>query len=539
MATATPPTPMPGLFEVPEIVDVRVPRRLARLGGRGRVLTTGVVLVFLLAVSAFIRSRTLSGELWFGEAGAIGLASHSFGSMFGAVHRAGAAPLYYVILHIWISLFGNGESATHLLSLLLGLISVPVAMWTGWSLAGQRAGIFAAVLFAFSSFLTRYAEETQPYELMVVLSLLATAGLVHGFVYRRRAYLWLFGACLALMLYTQGSALLYWAGAAAALVFVWRSSPEGRDGFVRDAALCFGIAALAFVPWLPATLSQIAHATNPFHYAPLMGATVPSQLLGSERVDVTLLVCVVIAVAPLCARARRATPEAAMFWVVIAIPAVALLMGRIVGFFMPIWAWRYFAPIVAPLLLLGALSTARARVVGALAIVFCVAFLANAGSFAPNYKSDMQDVAAEMNSYLHPGDLVVVSQPEQSPLAWYYLPAGLRWASTLGATQDPSVVNWMGAMGKLQNARPSTTLGPLVASLKPGQQLLYVRPLTEGVKNWKAEWSTLVRRRSAQWGQLLHDDTANGTLKPVATAPHNYRSACCVADSAVLYRKAS
>jgi hypothetical protein len=362
---------------------------------------------------------------------------------------------------------------------------------------------------------------------------------VHGFVYRRRAYLWLFGTCLALMLYTQGAALLYWAGAAAALVFVWRSLPECREGFARDAALCFGVAALAFVPWLPATISQIAHATNPWHYTPLMGATVPSQLLGSERVDVTLLVCVIIAVAPLCSRVRRHTPEAATFWVLIAVPAVALLMGRIVGFFVPIWAWRYFAPVVAPLLLLGAVAAARARVVGVIAIVFCVAFLANAGSFAPAYKSDMKDVAAEMYPYLHRGDLVVVGQPEQAPLAAYYLPAGLRWASTTGAVNDPTVMNWMGAMGRLQNADPPATLGPLVASLKPGQQLLYVRPLTEGAKNWEAAWAQLVRRRSAQWGHLLQDDRANGTLVPVATAPHNYRSACCVADSAVLYRKAS
>ena len=94
-------------------------------------------------------------------------------------------------------------------------------------------------------------------------------------------------------------------------------------------------------------------------------------------------------------------------------------------------------------------------------------------------------------------------------------------------------------MSRLQDADPRATLGPLVASLKPGQQLLYVRPLTEGAKNWKAPWTELVRRRSAQWGQLLQDDRANGTLKPVATAPHNYRSACCVADSAVLYQKAS
>jgi hypothetical protein len=293
------------------------------------------------------------------------------------------------------------------------------------------------------------------------------------------------------------------------------------------------------VPWLPAAIDQIAHATNPWHYTPLMGATVPSQLLGSERIDVTLLICVVIAVAPLFTRARRRTPDAAVFWALITIPAVALLVGRIVGFFVPIWAWRYFAPIVAPLLLLGALSAARARVVGVTAIIFCVAFLANAGSFAPAFKSDVKDVTAEMYPYLHTGDLVVLGQPEQAPLAWYYLPAGLQYASTMGRAGDPAVMNWMGAQGRLQAASPRATLEPLIASLKPGQQLLYVRPLTEGAKNWTATWAQLVRRRSAQWGQLLQADAANGTLKAIAIAPHNYRSACCVADSAVLYQKAS
>ena len=144
-----------------------------------------------------------------------------------------------------------------------------------------------------------------------------------------------------------------------------------------------------------------------------------------------------------------------------------------------------------------------------------------------------------MYRYLHPGDLVVIGQPEQAPLAWYYLPSKLRYASTMGPLSDPSVMNWMGAMGHLQDADPRAVVGPLVASLKPGQQLLYVRPLTEGAKNWSAAWPALVRRRSAQWGQLLQDEQAKGTLKTVATAPHNYRSACCVATSAVLYQKAS
>ena len=66
-----------------------------------------------------------------------------------------------------------------------------------------------------------------------------------------------------------------------------------------------------------------------------------------------------------------------------------------------------------------------------------------------------------------------------------------------------------------------------------------MRPLTEGVQNWKEPWTKLVRRRSAQWGQILSDDVTNGTLKAIAWAPHNYRGSCCVANSATLYQKAS
>jgi uncharacterized membrane protein len=398
--------------------------------------------------------------------------------------------------------------------------------------------VFAAVLFAFSSFLTRYAQETQPYALMVLFGLLATAGFIHAFVHRRRRYLWLFGAALALMLYTQGAAILYWFGAAVALVPVWRAS-EDRRAIARDAALCFGGAAIVYLPWLPTTIHEIAHSTAPWDYSPLLGATIPSQLLGSERVDVSLLVAVVIVVAPLLAPSRRRTPEALTFWALLVIPAAALVLARIGGFLVAIWAWRYLAPIVAPLLLLGGLATARARVVGVAAIVFCVAFLANPSSFAPSYKSDMQGVAAELGPLMHAGDVVVVAQPEQTPLAWYYLPGGLGYATPLGTVLDAGSMDWTDALSRLQDATPQATLAPLVASLRRGQQLLFVRPLTEGAKNWDGSWTQLVRRRAAQWGGILTADTANGTLRQVAAAPHNYRSACCIADSAMLYQKAS
>ena len=90
---------------------------------------------------------------------------------------------------------------------------------------------------------------------------------------------------------------------------------------------------------------------------------------------------------------------------------------------------------------------------------------------------------------------------------------------------------------KLKSTRPEPSLNRLLATVHVGQRVLFVRPLTEGAQNWQAPWTLWVRRRSAQWSQALTNDVSRGILKPVASAPNTYVGACCVADSAVLYRK--
>jgi hypothetical protein len=198
---------------------------------------------------------------------------------------------------------------------------------------------------------------------------------------------------------------------------------------------------------------------------------------------------------------------------------------------------RYFAPVLAPILLTAAWGLSRSGVVGAAALIASMLFLVNTSSFVPQYKSDMRDVSGELGAQMHRGDLVVTAQPEQIALMWYYMPSGLRYASTIGPVGDPRYMNWVNALDRLRAATPSRVLPPMIASLKPGQQLLYVRPLTEGAQSWEASWTQLIRRRAAQWGAILNEDVAKGILKAVGTAPHTYRGACCVADSAVLYTK--
>jgi mannosyltransferase len=526
-ATATPPRAP----AIPRVLDVHEPRWTRRYPGW---LVTGVFLAVLVGVSAFIRTRYITGQFWMDEAITTGIASHSLSAIPGILRHDGSPPLFYLLLHFWIRLFGASEAATHSLSLLFGLAAIPAGYWAGSSLFGRRAGLYAAVLFAFSTWLTEYAQETRMYELMALLGILATASFIHAFVYRRRRYLVMFALSEALMLYTHGWGIFFGIGAAVALIPIWLASQQ-RRALVRDAALAFVGAGVLFAPWLPNFIYQAGHTGAPWAPPPRFGAPVllSRDLLGGDRITIGLLLALLIGLGPVFTPRFRRTRERTLLWVLVALAGGTLLVAWLASQITPAFVSRYFAPVLAAIFLLAAWGAARAGIVGLAAIVLSVVFVVHVSSYTPAYKSDMRDVGGEMAPLLHPGDLVISGQPEQVPLAWYYLPRGLRYASVLGPVRDPTYMNWVFALKRLRAADPFVIAPRLLASLRPGQQVLFVRPLTEGVNNWKAAWTQLVRRRSAQWGQILSGDRQ---LVPVAWAPHNYRGACCVADSAVLYR---
>ena len=527
-ATTAPAPPVRG---VPRTFDLREPGWLQRLP---TWLTTGALLIVLTGLSAYVRTLFISGQFWMDEAITTGIASHPLSQIPSVLRQDGSPPLFYLLLHFWIQAFGASETATHVLSLLFGLLTIPVGMWAGWSLFGRRAGVMAAILFAFNAFLTRYAQETRMYELMGLLGLVATTAFIHAFVFRRRAYLILFAVAEALMLYTHVWGVFFGLGAAITLIPIWRATDD-RRALVRDAILAFGGAVVLFVPWLPNFVYQATHTGAPWAPPPRFGAPIliSRDLLGGDRITFVLLIAVIAGLAPFATRRYRRTREATLLWTLIVLPLATLAVAWLISQVAPAFVSRYFAPVLASLLLLAAWGCARSGLIGWVAIVLTVIFITHPSDYAPPYKSDMRDVGGEMAPLLRSGDLVISGQPEQLPLAWYYLPNGLRYANTLGPVSDPRHMDWVNALNRLKQAGPSATLAPLLASLKPGQRLLYVQPVTTIVSNWQAPWTQLVRRRSAQWGAILSDDPH---LKAIATAPHYYRPFCCVANSAVLYQ---
>jgi hypothetical protein len=522
---------------IPKVLDVREPAVLKRVPVWA---STAAILIVLTAISAYLRTHYITGQFWEDEAITTGIASHSLSAIPGVLRHDGSPPLYYMLLHVWMSVFGASESATHALSVVFGLLCIPAGTWAAWSLFGRRAGLYAAVLFAFSTFLTAYAQETRMYELMALLGILETAAFIHAFVYRRRGYLIMFAICQALMLYTHGWGIFFGVGTVLALIPIWYVSDD-RRGIVRDALLAYLGAGILFLPWLPNFIYQATHTGAP--WAPTIRFGVPvllsRDLLGSDRITVALLIAAIIGLAPLFTKRYRGSRDGTVMWSMIVLIAGTLIVAWLASQITPAFVARYMAPVLAGILLLAAWGAARSGVVGLVVIVLSVVFIVHISSYAVQFKSDMRDISGEMTPLLHRGDLVVNAQPDSTPLAWYYLPAGLQYASSIGPVKDPSYMDWVDALKKLQSSQPATTLDPLVASLKPGQQLLYVRPLTEGAMNWKAPWTQLVRRRSAQLGQILQDDVNTGALKQIAAAPHNYRGSSVLAYSAVLYEKVS
>jgi hypothetical protein len=85
-------------------------------------------------------------------------------------------PLYYLLLHYWRSLFGDGEVAVRLLSVLLGTLLVPLVYRLSVELfdSDRRVALLAAALTTFNPFLVWYSQEARMYTLAALLATLGT-----------------------------------------------------------------------------------------------------------------------------------------------------------------------------------------------------------------------------------------------------------------------------------------------------------------------------------------------------------------------------
>jgi mannosyltransferase len=514
----------------------RLEDRLPSLPGRDGVLLPALVVLVLLAVSLVLRTRAIGESLWMDEGLSIGIASQGFFDIPSTLSMDGSPPLYYMLLSIWMSVFGDGPAETQGLSVAIAVLGVPAGLWAGWSLFGRRAGLICAAFCAVNPFLTNYAQETRMYSLMLVLSLLTTAAFLHVFAFGRRGHLPLFALLLALMLYTHNWGLFIAAAALLALIPCWMVSKD-RDSLRKDVLLGFGGAALLYLPWVPTLIHQILHTGAPWLDPPRLGAPVQiaKSLLGGGTPTVALLLAGGSGIAAIIARQvddKERTAVIAAGVLCVGTLAIAWLVSQV----SPAWTTRYLGVALGPMLLIGALGLSRSGKLGLVALVIVLGVWVIPKTYGLENKSNAADLErnVEENNLLDRGDLVISMQPEQVPLLQYHLGDGLRWGTPLGAVDNPQVMDWTDAQERMERATPDRNLEPLLAKLPRSGRVLLVHPVTFQAGDWDAPWTALVRRRSAQFGAAVANDKR---FRFIGTTPSFYRRATRIGVRGVLYEK--
>jgi mannosyltransferase len=505
--------------------------------------STPAIVVFVVAltlISLYLRTRALGASLWMDEGLSIGIASQPFLDIPGVLRQDGSPPLYYMLLHAWMELVGDGPAETQGLSVAIALLAVPGGLWAGWSLFGRRAGLICAALCAVNPFLTVYAQETRMYSLMVVLSLLTSAAFLHVFAFRDRRYLPVFVVLLAAILYTHSWGIFFTAGSLATFALLWFQSDE-RDALLKDAAIAFGAAFLLYLPWIPTLLYQAAHTGAPWLNPPRFGVAVQvtKSLLGGGTPTVALLLAAGSGVTSIFV-ARTADREKRAIYAVAGLATFTLAVAWLFSQVSPAWTTRYLGATLGPMLILAALGLARAGALGLIALVIVLGVWSVPKTTTLENKSNASDVAEALQGRLTPGDLVVTLQPEQAPLMHYHLPGGLQddlvEATQLGEIETKGVMDWRDVQERLEDATPEKNLKPLLDRLPPSQHVLLVYPVTTDISNWDAPWTSLVRRRAAQWGRALELDKR---FKYEGYAPAFYRRSGRIGVRSVLYTKTS
>lgn len=486
----------------PAVAGLRT--RVRRPAWPTRPVAVTAASLLLLALAVGVRLRLLRTGFWVDDGIAVGIASHPLRAIPAVLRQDGSPPLYYVLLHLWLGVFGPSARAAYALSLVFAVACVPVAWWGGRSLFDERTAWVCAGVAALAPFLTTYSGQARMYTLVALLALIAAITHVHLFLRGDRRALAPFAIALAALLYTHGWGLFFGVGAVAALGPSWLLSAPGpaRRRLVRHALVSFGLAGLAFAPWLPTLAYQAGHTAAPWSTAP-----VRAELLRMSAyvAGAALLSPLMLAVVVGWVRERRAGRSAAQehALVLLAILVVSLAVGWEAARLTQTWASRYTAIGVGPALLLVGAGLARAGWTGVTcAALTALTWLPQPARGAISDKSNVAQILARARLHAGGGDLVIATQPELVPVLRFYLGPADRYASTLGPTPDAQVMDWRDVEQRLRRTR-AAALTPLLDHVPPGGRVVVVAPTGPPPP---VAWQRLIHLRTRQWLRVLRDD---------------------------------
>jgi mannosyltransferase len=455
------------------------------------------VLAGLLTVAAGIGLRFWArSPLWLDEALTVDIARHPLSQLHALLREDGAPPLYYVLLHLWMRVFGTSNLAVRSLSGVISVLTLPVGWWLGRSY-GREGAWATLVLLAASPFAIYYGTETRMYALVMLVSALGMVALMRAL---RRVSPWnLLGVATATaaLLYTQ-----YWAlylVATVAVWLLWRGRKSAPDPQARTTARwCFGalaVGCVAFVPWLPTFVFQAKHTGTPWAAPGNFGAIVSAitgftdnqatlSTAGSNQGRLLAVLYLVLAFLAVFGMTRdrwhidldlrTRSRSRGLAFVVFGTLIVAVAGGLLTR---SGYSNRYASIVFIPflvLVVLGLLTIGdrRARLVVVAASV--VAGLAVAAQNVTTQRTQAGVVASVLAAHARPGDVVAYCPDQLGPAVWRLTADRGYRQLTYPRSTGPALIDWINYKAAIRASSPFAFTRELQSVAGPGHAIWLV-----------------------------------------------------------------
>lgn len=429
----------------------------------------------IVAIGVALRFYTKS-DLWLDEALAVNIAHLPVRSIPTWLRHDGAPPLYYLMLHYWMKVFGTSDLSVRGLSGLFGVASLPVAWHCAKRSGGRTTAWIAVVVLAANPYAITYATSVRMYSMEIFLVLL-------GILLVRRAFddpsierLVPITVLVAILVYTQ-----YWSFylAAAFVLFllgaVWYS-PEHKAAATRMLiAVSVGLA--TFAPWLPNFLFQAKHTGTPWGSPVLpptpIGETFQDFSGGSQNEGwVLLLLFIVLVFIGVFGMAKDAWHididlhgRRSIRWEA-AIGAASLVIGTSMAYLGRTAFQSRYASIVFPFFVLvvargiSCFSDPRVRA-SALAVVVVFGFIGGVRNVITQ-RTTAGKVDAILRKHAKPGDVVLYCPDQLGPSTHRLAPKGLD-EMTYPLLRKPELVDWVNYKAVLRRHKPAVVAQQVLA----------------------------------------------------------------------------
>jgi len=178
-----------------------------------------------------------TASLWGDEAWAATLAIKPVWQIVTIVSRDTSPPLYYLLLHFWMKIFGHGEVSIRLLSFLFFCATCFFVYLLGKHLWDKKTAMIAAILAFLNPFLFQYAFEGRMYSLLLLTT---TSSMYFYLKGKKTAYI----LSSIASLYTHHFSLFV-----IFVQFLW-SLRQLKNQSLFSALKPYFLIGLAYLPWL-------------------------------------------------------------------------------------------------------------------------------------------------------------------------------------------------------------------------------------------------------------------------------------------------